>query len=148
DKGVIFDRADGRATTPSGAGSTELFICRLPSRVGVIATAEEAEKDDATVVAKLMEMSPREADPAAAAADPPELIVCSINGGPPFAATKEDCLAQGGTVVQKPPPEPTNDTPFLYQLPSGNEAVGTYTNFLADRGSLVEAFDARVTTPT
>jgi hypothetical protein len=43
---------------------------------------------------------------------------------------------------------PREGSLVLYRLPSGNEVVGSYNNFLADSGTLVDAFDEREPTPS
>jgi hypothetical protein len=53
DKGTLAEQFDTREKTPSSEHSTELFICKLPSGLGTVATYDECLMDGGTVVAKI-----------------------------------------------------------------------------------------------
>jgi hypothetical protein len=61
DNGRDFDEADARQIQPNGNGS-ELFLCRLPSGTGIIATFDECKLDGGTVVGKLPERTKKHYD--------------------------------------------------------------------------------------
>jgi hypothetical protein len=53
--------------------------------------------------------------------------------------TVDDCNRRGGVVVGVAPEDDL--PPFPYRLPSSNDVVGSFSNFLADMGTLVYVVD-------
>ena len=53
DRGTLVEGFDSREMTPSGNASPELFICRLPSGLGIVATYDQCQRDGGTIVGKL-----------------------------------------------------------------------------------------------
>ena len=79
------------------------------------------------------------------------VVVCQLPSGGNITTTLSECLyTYGGRQVGdiRDPVLFDADALFLYRLPSGNKVVGTDEQRLADRGTLVEGFDSRETTPS
>jgi hypothetical protein len=55
DKGTPSEGTDLADTAPSDRVSTQRFVCKLPSGLGVVETYAESQKDGAAVVAKVLD---------------------------------------------------------------------------------------------
>lgn len=53
DRGRLVAGFDSRETTPADSESSERFICRLPSGIGIVATFDQCQRDGGTVVGKI-----------------------------------------------------------------------------------------------
>jgi hypothetical protein len=70
--------------------------------------------------------------------------VCQLPNGTKIVTTTADCKALGGS----PMVEKARRLLIPYTLPSGNEVVGSYEDFLADGGRLEDAVDLTDTDPS
>jgi hypothetical protein len=76
------------------------------------------------------------------------LCVCETRDGL-LVTDAGDCVnVRHGVCVgrDKDPGKEYADTLIPYTLPSGNKVVGTFADFRADQGTLVDRFDPQVTT--
>jgi hypothetical protein len=71
--------------------------------------------------------------------------VCQLPNGTKIVTTTAECKGLGGTPMVKTLPR---HLMIPYTLPSGNEVVGNYEDFLTDGGRLVDAVDLSETDPS
>jgi hypothetical protein len=71
--------------------------------------------------------------------------VCELPNGTKIVTTTAECKALGGTPMVETLPRRLM---IPYTLPSGNEVVGNYEDFLTDGGRLVDAVDLSETDPS
>lgn len=142
---------DTKQATPAAGQPDELFVYRMPSGAGIIATHEQCVIDHGTIVGKLNGATIFHNVTAVAGAQDGKgqadsLVICELPpDGHMIVTTLESCQGTpGAKVVDKPPPPGTSM--FLYSLPSGTVIVGDYKSFRASGSQSAREIDTEHTT--